>query len=69
MGFAGNYRDFIPNFAALAAPLSDLMLKGQPNKVTWGEAQEKAYQSIKALLTKGTSPSTAGSRENLLPAN
>ena len=42
----------IPNFAALAAPLSDLTRKGQPYKVEWGEAQEKAYQSIKALLTK-----------------
>ena len=52
MGLAGYYRDFIPNFAALAAPLTDLTRKGQPNKVEWGEAQEKAYQSIKALLTK-----------------
>ena len=52
MGLAGYYRDFIPNFAALAAPLSDLTRKGQPNKVEWGEAQEKAYQSIKATLTK-----------------
>ena len=51
MGLAGYYRDFIPNFAALAAPLSDLTRKGQPNKVEWGEAQEKAYQSIKAILT------------------
>ena len=49
MGLAGYYRDFIPNFAALAAPLSDLTRKGQHNKVEWGEAQEKAYQSIKAL--------------------
>ena len=52
MGLAGYYRDFIPNFAALAAPLSDLTRKGQPNKDEWGEAQEKAYQSVKALLTK-----------------
>ena len=52
MGLAGYYRDFIPNFVALAAPLSDLTRKGQPNKGEWGEAQEKAYQSIKALLTK-----------------
>ena len=51
MGLAGYYRDFIPYFAALAALLSDPMRKGQPNKVEWGEAQEKAYQSIKALLT------------------
>ena len=52
MGLAGYYRDYIPSFAALAAPLTDPTRKGQPNKVEWGEAQEKAYQSIKALLTK-----------------
>ena len=44
--------EVLSNFAALEAPLSDLMRKGQPNKVEWGKAQEKAYQSIKALLTK-----------------
>ena len=52
MGLGGYYRDFIPKFAALAAPLSDLTRKRQTNKVEWGEAQEKAYQSIKSLLTK-----------------
>ena len=52
MGLAGYYRDFIPNFAALAATLSDLTRKGQPSKVEWGEAQEKAYLSIKAFLTR-----------------
>ena len=51
MGLAGYYRDFIPNFAAIAAPLSDLTRKGQPNKVEWSEAQEKAYQTIKSYLT------------------
>jgi len=51
MGLAGYYRDFIPNFAAVVAPLSDLTCKGQPNRVEWGEAQEKAYQSVKAHLT------------------
>ena len=50
MGPAGYYRDFISNFAAIAAPLSDLTRKGQPNKVEWGEAQEKAYQTIKSYL-------------------
>ena len=52
MGLAGYYRAFIPNFAALTAPLSDLTRKGQPNKVEWGQVQEKAYLSIKALLTR-----------------
>lgn len=51
MGLAGYYRDFIPNFAAIAAPLSDLTRKGQPNKVEWSEAQEKAYRTIKSYLT------------------
>ena len=51
MGLAGYYRDFILNFAAIAAPLSDLTQKGQPNKVEWSEAQEKAYQTIKSYLT------------------
>ena len=50
MGLAGYYRDFIPNFAAIAAPLSDLTRKGQPNKAGWDEAQEKSYQTIKSYL-------------------
>ena len=51
MGLAGYYRDFIPNFEAIAAPLSDLTRKGQHNKVEWSGAQEKAYQTIKSYLT------------------
>lgn len=51
MGLAGYYRDFIPNFAAIAAPLSDLTRKGQTNKVEWGEAQERAYQTIKSYVS------------------
>ena len=50
MGLAGYYRDFIPNFATILASLSDLTRKGQPNKVDWGDAQEKAYQTLKTLL-------------------
>ena len=43
---------WLMGLAALAAQLSDLTPKDQPHKVEWGEAQEKAYHSIKALLTK-----------------
>ena len=42
VGLVGYYRDFIPNFAAIAAPLT---------RVEWGQAQEKAYQTIKFHLT------------------
>ena len=51
MGLAEYYRDFIPNFAVIGAPLSDLTRKGPPNKVEWGEAQEKASQTIKSYPT------------------
>ena len=47
MELAGYYRDYIPNVAAVAAPQSDLTRKAQPSKVERGEAQEKAYQTIK----------------------
>ena len=54
VGLAGYYRDFIPNFAAIAALLSDLTRKGQPTRVERGQAgqaQERAYQTIKFHLT------------------
>ena len=34
----------------MVAPLLDLTNKGQPNKVEWGDAQERAYQTVKAYL-------------------
>ena len=52
MGLAGYYKDFIPNFAAIAAPLSDLTRKGQPNKVEWGEAQGKSLPNNQVLPNK-----------------
>ena len=52
-GLAGYYQDFIPNFAAIAAPLSDLTRKGQPNRVVWGEPQERSYHTLKqAIVSK-----------------
>ncbi|KAK3084178.1 hypothetical protein FSP39_009620 [Pinctada imbricata] len=47
----GYYRKFIPNFAAIASPLTDLTKKGLPNKVTWGPSQENSFLSLKGNLT------------------
>ena len=49
MGLAGYYRDLIPNFAALAAPLSDLARNGQPNKVEWRKLSVKEELTLVLL--------------------
>ena len=53
LGLVGYYQSFIPNLAAIAAPLSDLTRKRQPNKVVWGEPQERACAALKkAVISK-----------------
>ena len=39
VGLANYYRDHIPTFAAIAAPLSDLTRKGLPERVRWDKSQ------------------------------
>lgn len=50
LGLVGFYMRFIPNYAMVAAPLTDLTKKGQPNKVVWGDAQERSFQALKKAL-------------------
>ena len=50
LGLIGFYRRYIPNFAAIAVPLTDLTRKGQPNVVQWGSSQERAFRSLKEHL-------------------
>ncbi|XP_072172659.1 uncharacterized protein [Diadema setosum] len=52
LGLVGYYRKFIPNMAAIAAPLTDLTKKNQPEKVRWGEVQEHAFQTLQDRLCK-----------------
>ncbi|GFO34298.1 Zinc finger protein [Plakobranchus ocellatus] len=51
LGLVGYYKEFVPNFAAVSAPLSDLVRKGQPNIMNWGDSQERAYNSLKVAVT------------------
>ena len=51
-GLLGYYRDYIPSFAIIAAPLTDLTKNGQPNFVEWGEPQEKAFNTLREALLK-----------------
>ncbi|XP_033739239.1 uncharacterized protein LOC117326590 [Pecten maximus] len=53
IGLAGFYRKFVPNFATIAVPLTDLTKKGQPNKVIWNEPQDLAFNTLKKILSTG----------------
>jgi hypothetical protein len=43
------YRRFVPDFAAIAKPLTDLMKKNSPWQ--WGDAQKQAFHKMKEYLT------------------
>lgn len=52
LGLAGYYRRFVPDFSAIAAPLTDLTKKSGPNKVQWNTETEAAFQEIVKILCK-----------------
>lgn len=51
LGLVGYFRRFVPNFSTIAAPLTDLTKKGEPNKVRWGDPQEKSFRTLVNILT------------------
>ena len=48
LGLAGYYRKFIPNFATVAAPLTDLTKKG--SKFVWATPQQSVFSTLKRHL-------------------
>ncbi|XP_037290408.2 uncharacterized protein LOC119185533 [Rhipicephalus microplus] len=50
LGLTGYYRKFIPNYAELTKPLTDLTRKGQSHTVSWGAHQEEAFTALKKKL-------------------
>ncbi len=52
LGLVGYYRQYIPNFAAVAVPLTEKTKKGEPNVLEWGAAQDQAFKKLKQSLVK-----------------
>ncbi|CAM4693719.1 unnamed protein product [Lepidochelys olivacea] len=50
LGLAGYYRQFVTQYSQIAAPLTDLTKKKQPNAVQWTEKRQKAFNQLKATL-------------------
>ena len=51
IGLTSYYRKFVPDYASIATPLTNLLRKKQPEKVTWSDECEKAFQKLKASLS------------------
>ncbi|GFR84441.1 retrovirus-related Pol polyprotein from transposon 17.6 [Elysia marginata] len=50
MGLFSYYRSFVPDFAALSCPLTDLLRKGSPDRIVWSDECERSFSRIKTLL-------------------
>ena len=50
LGLTGYYRRFIPDYATVAAPLTDLTRKDAPNKLTWNMPCNQAFSALKQAL-------------------
>ena len=50
LGITGYYRKFIPHYATIATPLTDLTRKSQPNKVVWTPDCAESFQKLKNAL-------------------
>lgn len=58
LGLCGYYRGYVPNYAEVAAPLTELTGKKIPSKIPWPAEAERAFQRLKAALCEATALGT-----------
>jgi hypothetical protein len=58
LGLFNYYRDYVPNYAEVAKPMTDLTRKSVPNDIPWSEDAEKSFNALKDKLCSVTSLST-----------
>ena len=54
LGLVGYYRHFIPNFATIAGPLTNLTRKSHPKQIIWTSDCDKAFQELKTAMVQAT---------------
>ena len=52
LSLAGYYSRFIPLYSDVSEPLTQLIKKGQPNRVKWSLPQQSAFDKLKAALSE-----------------
>ncbi|GFX81752.1 retrovirus-related Pol polyprotein from transposon 17.6 [Trichonephila clavipes] len=55
LGLTSYYREYIPNFASLVLPFTELTKNRVPNIIPWNEVAEQAFTKLKAQLVKAPS--------------
>jgi len=50
MGFFNYFRDSIPDFAALAQPITDLTKKSKSNRIQWGDTEQRALEKVLYII-------------------
>ena len=58
LGLFNYYREYVPNFAQSAIPLTSLTKKNVPNDIPWTEREEAAFLDLKAKLCRAVSLNT-----------
>ncbi|XP_068240937.1 uncharacterized protein [Palaemon carinicauda] len=51
LDLTGYYRHYIPDYATIAAPLTDLIKKSQPNVVDWSLCHQESFVMLKNILS------------------
>ena len=51
LGLIGLNRRYVPNYADVMAPLIDLTKKGKSSRITWTEACQESFQTVKSVLS------------------
>lgn len=50
LGLIGYYRRYVPNFASIVAPLTELIKKKQPVKPKWSQACQDSLEKVQNIL-------------------
>jgi len=51
LGLASFYRNYVPDFAVIAAPLTDAIRKGNPNEIVWNDSRDPAFRELKRRIS------------------
>ncbi|KAM7300391.1 uncharacterized protein ISCGN_020955 [Ixodes scapularis] len=52
LGLTGYYRDFVPQYAEISHPLTELTRKRAPNRVNWSKKEQEAFDKLREQLSK-----------------